>query len=86
MPHVQQGLCRRRWLPDERSATLACTSASAVSVLGIICRSIRMIACYCPLLRCFAVITVSEHEADDELEAVAVLRGKPRPQPPSVRQ
>ena len=36
-------------------------------------------------------IVVSEHEADDKLEAVVILRGKPRPQPqvprtPSVQQ
>ena len=33
------------------------------------------------LLCCGVLLAVSEHEADDELEAVAILRGKPRPQP-----
>ena len=33
------------------------------------------------LLQCFTVIDISEHEADDELEAVAIPREKPRPKP-----
>ena len=37
VPHVHQGFDQvdgsTQWLPDERSATSACTSASAVSVL-----------------------------------------------------
>ena len=37
------------------------------------------------LLQCFAVIAIPEYEADDELYAVAILREKPRPQPPGVR-
>ena len=31
------------------------------------------------LLCCDVLLAVSEHEADDELEAVAIRRGKPRP-------
>ena len=76
VPDVQQGLWRRRWLPVERSATLPCISASAVSVLGSFA-----VPSLATLLRSFAVIAVSEHEADYELEEVAILRGKHRLQP-----
>ena len=43
-----EGCNEGRWLPDERSATSACTSASAAFfVLGSVCASIRRL-----LLRC----------------------------------
>ena len=70
VPDVQRGLWPRRWLPDERSATLACTSTSSVSVIGFVCRSV---ACYSTAVFCI-LLAVSEYEGDDELEAVTILR------------
>ena len=57
MPDVQRGLWPRRWLPDERFATLACTSASVVSVLGIACRSV---ACYSAAVFCWPLLNMEQ--------------------------
>ena len=46
-----------------------------------LCSGLFAVPSLATLLRCFAVIAVSEHEADFELEEVAILREKHRPQP-----
>ena len=73
MPGVQRGLRprQRRWLPDERSATvatLAYTGASAGSVLGSFAD--QSVACSSTVMFCWPFLNMKQMR---ELEARAIL-------------
>ena len=56
-PDENRGLWSRRRMYNVRSATSACTSSSAVSVLGIVCASV---ACYSAAVFCSPFLKMTQ--------------------------